>query len=66
MYHKLKISDLNEPVIVSIPIGMSVVCKNVYRDISVKITKDEMRWIFIPLSIGEFDSILRMDSVSHY
>ena len=43
MYDKLKISDLNEPVIVIIPIRISIVCKNVYRDVSVKINEDEMR-----------------------
>ena len=46
--------------------GMSVVCNNVYRNISVKISEGEMRWNFIPLSISKFDVILGMDGLSYY
>ena len=66
MHDKLKVSDLNESVIVSMPIGMSVVYRNVYRDVLVKINEGKMRLNFILLSIGEFYAILKMDGLSHY
>ena len=66
MYDKLEISDLNEPIIVSMPKGMSVVCNNVYRDVPVKINEGEIRWNFIPLYISEFDAVLEMNGLSHY
>ena len=66
MHDKLGISDLNEPVIVSMLIGISVVCKTVYKDVLVKISEDKMKWNFIPLSINEFDVILGIDGLSHY
>ena len=66
MHEKLGISDLNEPVIVSMPIGMCVVCKIVYKDVLVNVGEGEMRWNFIPLSINEFDAILGMDGLSCY
>ena len=64
IHDMLKISDLNEHMIMSMPMGMSVVCKNIYKDVSVKINEGKMRWNFIPLSIGEFYAILRMDGLS--
>ena len=43
MHEKLGISDLNEPVIVSMPIGMCVVCKIVYKDVLVNVSEGEIR-----------------------
>ena len=42
MHDRLQISDLNKPVIMSMPMGMSVVCKTIYRDVSVKIGEGEI------------------------
>ena len=66
IHKKLEISDLNEPVIMSMLMGMSIICKHVYRDVSVRINEGEMRWNFISLYIGEIDAILKMDGLSHY
>ena len=59
MHDKLKINDLNEPVVVSMPMGMSIVYKNMYRNVLVEINRGKLKWDFIPLDLNEFDAILR-------
>ena len=66
MHIGLKSCKLNEPIVVSMPIGTSVVCENVYKDILVKMGKNEMKYDFISLHISEFNTILGMDGLSQY
>ena len=66
MHDKLKMNVLNEPVVVGMPIGMSIVCKNVYRNVWLEIDGGKMKWNFTPLYLNEFDAILGMDGLSHY
>ena len=66
MHDKLTINDLNEPVVMSMLMCMSIVCKNVYRNIFVEIDGSKIKWNFIPLYFDEIDDILRMDRLSHY
>ena len=37
IYNRIRMDDLNEPVIVSMPVGMCVVCKKVCRNIFIEI-----------------------------
>ena len=54
MHDKLRIDDLNEPVIRSIPMGTNVVCKKVCRNILVEIDGGKLN-DFIPSHLDEFD-----------
>ena len=47
-----------------VPMGASVVCENVYKDVLVKMGGNEMKWDFISLPISEFNAILGMDGLS--
>ena len=64
MHIRLKSCKLNEPIMVSMPMGASAVCESVYNDVLVKMGGNEMKWDFISLSISEFDAILGMDGLS--
>ena len=66
MHDKLKINDLNEPVIVSVHMDMCVICKKVCRNILIEINGDKMKWNFILLYLDKFDTILGIDGLSHY
>ena len=66
MHIRHKSCKLNEPIVVSMRMGTSVVCENVYRDVLVKIGENEMKWDFISLPISEFNAILGMDGLSRY
>ena len=66
MHNKLKLSSRDEPVVVSMPLGLSVICETVVKDVLVKIGEDEMKWDFMPLPLSEFDAILSMDGLSRY
>ena len=60
------LDDLNKLVIVSMPMSINVVCKNVYRNILVEIDRGKLKWDFIPLYLDEFDAMLGMDGLSYY
>ena len=64
MHIWLKSCKLNEPIVISIPMGTSVVCENIYKDVLVKMGGNEMKWDFISLPISEFNAILGMDGLS--
>ena len=66
MHIGLKSCKLNEPIVVSMPMGTSVVCENIYKDILVEMGGNKIKWDFISLPISEFNTILGMDGLSQY
>ena len=43
MYDKLKMNDLNKPMVVSMPMGMIIVCESMYMNVLVKINGGKMK-----------------------
>ena len=62
----LRPCKLNESLVVNMPMGVSVVCKDIYLDVWVRIGRNKMKWDFISLPISEFNAILGMDGLSRY
>ena len=66
MHNNLKSCYRIDYVIMSMPMGTSVICESVIKDVSVRLGEAGMKWNFIPLLINEFDVILDMDGLSQY
>ena len=48
MHNKLKLSSRDEPVIVSMPMGLSVIYETVVKDLLVRIGENNMKWDLYP------------------
>ena len=57
---------LGETLVVSVPIGNPIVCKQVYRECAVKLEDQQLLADLVPLPIQEFDAILGMDWLSRH
>ena len=66
LLNKLELFDRGEPVLVSMPMGVSVICDKITKGVIVKIGEDELEWEFMPLPLSDFDAILGMDGLSRY
>ena len=66
LYNKFELAGIDEHVLVNMPMGVSVICDKVIKDVMVKISDDEMEWDFIPLPLSDFNTILSIDRLSHY
>ena len=66
LHNKLELFDRNEPILVSMPMGVSVICDKITKGVIVKIEEDELEWDFMSLPLSDFDAILGMDGLSRY
>ena len=64
-FEKLR-ESLEEALVVSIPVGSPIVCRQVYRDCVVKLKDCELLADLVPLPLQEFDAILGMDWLSRH
>ena len=64
--NKLKSFSRDEPIVVSMPMRMSVIYEIVVKDVSIRIGENEMKWNFMPLPLSEFNIMLGMDGLSRY
>ena len=66
MHNKIRLCDRIDPVVMSMPMCMSVICESIIKNVPINIEEGIMKWKFIPLSINDFDAILGMDGLSRY
>ncbi|WCJ39071.1 Transposon Tf2-6 polyprotein [Euphorbia peplus] len=66
MHIDKQLESLDVGLVVSTPVGNSVLCEHVYRDCNVKIGEHELLANLVPLAIQEFDVILGMDWLSRH
>ena len=59
-------SEIEHDILVTNPIGHSVIVNGVYRDYPIRILEYEFPGDLIELSFREFDVILGMDWLSHH
>ena len=61
LYANQKSELLGSCLVVSIPVGESLLANNIYRDCGIKVKENELKANLIPLDIHDFDVILGMD-----